>query len=65
VITTVQTILFLVLCELRRNSSARSKADAYLMLFSRPIKSLLWLMKPVIHFSMRVIDMLKKEHLSH
>ncbi len=59
IITTIQTILFLVFCELLPKVVARSKADAYLMLFSRPIKWLLWLLKPAIHFSMRIIDMLK------
>jgi len=59
VVTAVQTILFLVICEVTPKVVARARAETFLMFFSYPIKILLVIMKPTIKFSLLFTKVLK------
>lgn len=59
VVTAVQTILFLIICEVTPKVVARARAETFLMFFSYPIKILLVIMKPTIKFSLLFTKVLK------
>lgn len=59
IITILQTIFFLVFCEMLPKLIARSKADKILMFFSRPVKFLMWLFMPAIKISLAITGFLK------
>jgi CBS domain containing-hemolysin-like protein len=59
VITILQTIFFLVFCEILPKLIARSKADKLLMFFSRPVKIFMWLFMPAIKLSLAITESLK------
>ncbi len=59
IVTAVQTILFLILCEVTPKVVARARADAFLMTFAYPIKVLLVIMKPAVRFSLIISRALK------
>lgn len=59
VITILQTIFFLVFCEILPKLVARSKPDAILMFFSRPVELLIWLFMPALKFSLAITEWIK------
>jgi putative hemolysin len=59
-LTIVQTIIFLVLCELLPKVFARSKAESYLLFFSLPLKLFLGFFYPATKISLVFISILKK-----
>ncbi|HON77506.1 MAG TPA: hemolysin family protein [Spirochaetota bacterium] len=59
IITIIQTIFFLVFCEILPKLIARSKADAILMFISRPVELLMWLFMPAIKLSLGVTGIIK------
>jgi putative hemolysin len=59
IVTAVQTIVFLIICEVTPKVVARARADRFLMLFSYPIKVLLVIMKPAVRFSLLFSKALK------
>jgi len=59
VVTAVQTILFLIICEVTPKVVARARAEAFLMFFSYPIHILLFIMKPAVGVSLLFAQALK------
>ncbi len=59
IVTAVQTIFFLIICEVTPKVVARARADAFLMMFAYPIKILLVIMKPAVRFSLLFSGFLK------
>jgi len=60
IVTAVQTILFLVICEVTPKIMARARAEAFLMFFSYPVKILIVVMKPAVRFSLLFSGALKQ-----
>ncbi len=59
-VTVIQTLLFLVACEITPKVVAKAKADQYLMFFSVPIKLLMIVLKPAVRFSLLITVAYKK-----
>ncbi len=59
-ITTAQTAVFLVCCEILPKVVARSMAESFLMNFSVPLRMFIWLFNPAIRLSLMLTDMMKK-----
>ncbi len=60
IVTTIQTIIFLLACEVTPKIIARSKADSYLLLMSFPIVFLMYILKPAVKLSLAISNTLKK-----
>ena len=58
-VTALQTIFFLIFCEVLPKVYARARAESYLMLFSGVIQSLMIVAKPVIRSSLAFSTLLK------
>lgn len=52
IITVIQAIIFLILCEIIPKITARSKAESFIMLFSLPISLLIIILKPAVWMSL-------------
>ncbi len=50
IVTMIQTLFFLVFCEILPKTIARSKADSFLMFFSYPMSFLMVVLKPLVKF---------------
>ena len=59
IVTAVETILLLIVCEITPKVVARARADAFLMFFSYPIIVLLIIMKPAVRVSLLATRSLK------
>lgn len=59
VVTAVQTLLFLIVCEVTPKIVARARAETFLMIFSYPIKILTVIMRPAVRFSLLFSTALK------
>ncbi len=59
IVTTVQTIFFLIFCEILPKTIARSRAETYLMVLSYPIYILLLIFKPAVKVSLVFSSWLK------
>ena len=53
IVAAVQTVVFLMFCEILPKVIARSRPELYLMFFSYPVVILMTAFKPVISFSLR------------
>jgi putative hemolysin len=60
--TVIQTIVFLVVCELTPKIIARSKAEKFLMTFSLPVQLMMTIMKPLVSATLYFTDSLKKKY---
>ncbi|MBP7738817.1 MAG: HlyC/CorC family transporter [Spirochaetes bacterium] len=60
IVTAVQTMFFLVICEVTPKVMARARADAFLMFFSYPIMILIVIMRPAVRFSLLFSRALKR-----
>ncbi|MBN2160852.1 MAG: HlyC/CorC family transporter [Spirochaetes bacterium] len=59
-VTAVETIAFLILCEVVPKVVARAKAETFLMFMSYPLTALMLVMKPLVKFSLAFSSLLKK-----
>ncbi|MCP4132590.1 MAG: HlyC/CorC family transporter [bacterium] len=59
-VTIVQTIVFLLLCEVSPKVVAKVKAESYLMFFSYPIRWLMFALRPLNRVSLFIPGLLKK-----
>lgn len=57
-VTLVQTVFFLIFCEITPKIVSKAKAENFLMLFSIPALSLMWIMTPVINFSLFISEII-------
>ncbi|OHD64780.1 MAG: hypothetical protein A2176_10665 [Spirochaetes bacterium RBG_13_51_14] len=60
VVTAVQTMVFLIACELTPKVISRAHAESFLMLSSYPVKLLLAVMKPAVKLSLLFSGFLKR-----
>ncbi len=60
IISTIQTVVFLIFCEIMPKIIGRAKADAYIMFFSTPISFLIFILKPAIRISLLITLRLNK-----
>jgi len=60
ILTTVQTILFLIFCEISPKIIAKSKAESFLIFFSMPIKSLIIITRPIIRIFLSITVVFQK-----
>lgn len=69
IITIIQTIIFLIFCEILPKTIARSKAESYLLLFSYPISMLMLILRPIIKialfFSKKIKAILNLESIKY
>jgi len=59
IVTAIQTLLFLILCEVSPKIIARSFSERFLMFFSFPVKVLMLFFSPLIKASLAVSEKLK------
>ncbi len=59
-VVTVQTVVFLILCELTPKVIARSKSEQFLLFFSAPLKMLLMILRPPSSLSLVFTGFLKR-----
>lgn len=59
-ITAVQTIVFLLLCEILPKTVSRNRPEAFLMFFSYPLAFFMTFLKPVIRISLLFSDKMKE-----
>ena len=59
-LTIVQTIFFLIFCELSPKIITNAMADSYLMFFSLPIRVLMFVLKPAVNLSLLVTSAYKR-----
>jgi len=60
IVTTIQTIIFLLLCEILPKIIARSKAESFIMFFSFPILIMMLILKPAVKLSLLFSKLLKE-----
>jgi putative hemolysin len=60
IITAIQTVVFLILCEILPKTIARSKPDGFLMFFSYPLMALMYLFGPLSKFSLLLTGVVKR-----
>lgn len=58
-VTAVQTVIFLILCEVTPKVVARARAEAFLMVCSYPLRLLMLVMKPAVRVSLLFSKALK------
>ena len=59
-ITMLQTIIFLIFCEISPKLIARAKGESYLMTFSYPIMIMMFISKPLIKISLFIANLIKR-----
>ncbi len=59
-VTILQTVVFLIFCEITPKVVARTRAESFLMMFSSPIQMMTTLFKPLIRFSLYLSMFIKK-----
>ncbi|MFC1669429.1 hemolysin family protein [Spirochaetota bacterium] len=60
IVTIIQTVVFLILCEVSPKVVAKAKAEKFLMFFSLPLKALIIILKPLVNISVMILNVLKK-----
>lgn len=59
-VTTIQTLVFLIICEIFPKVIARSKSELLLKIFSYPLTFFLWIFKPLVSVALLISNVLKK-----
>lgn len=59
-VTIVQTLVFLIICEIFPKVIARSKSEVMLKVVSYPLTFFLWIFKPLISIALLITNLLKK-----
>lgn len=57
-VTLIQTVFFLIFCEITPKIVSKAKAENFLMLLSIPALILIWMMTPLINFSLFISKMI-------
>ncbi len=60
IVTAVQTLVFLIFCEISPKVIARAKAESFLLVMSLPIKGLIILLKPLTKSSLLFSNLIKR-----
>ena len=59
-VTLLQTVFFLIFCEITPKIVSKAKAENFLMLFSIPTLSLIWIMTPIINLSLFMSELITR-----